>query len=275
MKENPAEILPALLPGAVYQESLDVEAIKPTMRTDRVFKVLYRGSPHIVDIEFESGSDTNMSARLYVYNAIFYLEYGLPVISIIVYPFRTAIAQSPLRIKSGEEEVVTFHFHTLPLFTLEAERYIQEHITCMYPLLPAMQGTNAEIIAQAMAELAALYREDEVSLSQQFVWMELLLERTTTIPLAEKAKIQERIKVYDPLWDEHPKVKKILKESKVQTLQEAIVNLVRARFPNLAEQAQKRVEQIDSPDALNFLLVEIGSAADETVARHILHPSAA
>jgi hypothetical protein len=275
VKENPAEILPALLPGAVYQESLDVEAIKPTMRTDRVFKVLYRGSPHIVDIEFESGSDTNMSARLYVYNAIFYLEYGLPVISIIVYPFRTAIAQSPLRIKSGEEEVVTFHFHTLPLFTLEAERYIQEHITCMYPLLPAMQGTNAEIIAQAMAELAALYREDEVSLSQQFVWMELLLERTTTIPLAEKAKIQERIKVYDPLWDEHPKVKKILKESKVQTLQEAIVNLVRARFPNLAEQAQKRVEQIDSPDALNFLLVEIGSAADETVARHILHPSAA
>jgi hypothetical protein len=275
VKENPAEILPALLPGAVYQESLDVEAIKPTMRTDRVFKVLYRGSPHIVDIEFESGSDTNMSARLYVYNAIFYLEYGLPVISIIVYPFRTAIAQSPLRIKSGEEEVVTFHFHTLPLFTLEAERYIQEHITCMYPLLPAMQGTNAEIIAQAMAELAALYREDEVGLSQQFVWIELLLEKTTTIPLAEKAKIQERIKMYDPLWDEHPKVKKILKESKVQTLQEAIVNLVRARFPNLAEQAQKRVEQIDSPDALNFLLVEIGSAADETVARHILHPSAA
>lgn len=81
--------------------------------------------------------------------------------------------------------------------------------------------------------------------------------------------------MYDPLWDEHPKVKKILKDSEVHTLQKAIVNLVKARFPNLAEQAQKRVEQIDSPDVLHFLLVEVGSAANETVARPILHPSAA
>src|SRR5579884_1079705 len=74
-----------------------------------------------------------------------------------------------------------FHFKTLPLFMQEAERYIQEHLTCMYPVLPAMQGANADLIAGAMAELASLYREDEVSLSQQLVWMELLLERTDTI----------------------------------------------------------------------------------------------
>lgn len=279
VKENPAEILPVLLPGAVYQESVDIEAIKPTMRTDRVFKILYRGAPHVLDIEFESGSDTNMPARLYAYNAIFYLEYGLPVISMIVYPFRTAIAQSPLRIKSGEEELVTFHFHTLPLFTLEAERYIQEHITCMYPLLPAMQGANAEVIAQAMAELAELYREDEVSLSQQFVWMELLLERTTTVSSEEKAKIQERIKMYDPLWEEHPKVKKIREESKqegeILALRNAVVRIVKKCFPNLEELAQQKVAQIESPEVLSYLLEEIAGAPDEAVARYILHPSAA
>lgn len=81
--------------------------------------------------------------------------------------------------------------------------------------------------------------------------------------------------MYDPLWDEHPKVKRIRAESEIKALQGAIINLVRARFPDLAEQAKKKVEQLDSPDTLNFLLVEIGSAADETVARHILHPSAA
>ena len=64
------------------------------------------------------------------------------------------------------EELIVFRFRTLPLFKLEAEHYIQEHLTCMYPLLPAMQGANAEVIGQAMAELANLYREDEVSLSQ-------------------------------------------------------------------------------------------------------------
>jgi hypothetical protein len=120
VKENPKEILPVLLPGAIFQEAVDVERIKPTMRTDRVFKVWYCGTLHILHIEFESGSDTNMPARLNAYNAILYLEYGLPVISIIVYPFRTTMATSPFEVESGDEKLVTFRFKTLPLFTQEA-----------------------------------------------------------------------------------------------------------------------------------------------------------
>jgi hypothetical protein len=72
-----------------------------------------------------------------------------------------------------------------------------------------------------------------------------------------------------------PKSEAKVCQIEINTLQSAIVNLVKARFPDLTEQAKKRVEQLDSPDTLNFLLVEIGSAADETVARHTLHPSAA
>lgn len=169
VKENPSEILPVIVPGAIFQEALDIEAIKPTMRADRVFKVLYRGTLHILDIEFETGTDTRMPERLLAYNAILHLEYDLPVVSMIVYPFRTTIAESPKSVMSGDEELIAFRFRTLPLFKLEAEHYIQEHITCMYPLLPAMRGANADIIAQAMTELASLYREDEVSLSQQFI----------------------------------------------------------------------------------------------------------
>jgi hypothetical protein len=60
IKENPQEILPILLPGAIFQEAIDIERIKPTMRTDRVFKALYRGALHILNIELETGSDGNM-----------------------------------------------------------------------------------------------------------------------------------------------------------------------------------------------------------------------
>lgn len=306
LRENPQDILPQLLPGAIFQEVVDIEAIKPTMRVDRVFKVLYNRALHIFHLELESGSDTNMPARLYAYNAIFYLEYGLPVISMVIYPFRTAMAKSPLVIKSGEEELTTFHFKTLPLFIQEAEHYVREHLTCMYPLLPAMQGANADLITQVMEELASLYREDEVSLAQQFVWMELLLERTDTITSLEKVKIREKLKMYDPLWEEHPKVKKIkaeaeavkaekeaeveaakaeaqaakaeaqaAKEAELTTLRKAIVNLVQVRFPNLTEQSQKKVEQLNSLDMLNYLLMEVAGAANETVARHILWPAVA
>jgi hypothetical protein len=189
------------------------------------------------------------------------------------------MAKSPLIIKSGDETLTTFHFKTLPLFTLEAEHYVREHHTCMYPLLPTMQGANANLITQAMEELASLYREDEVSLAQQFVWMSLLLERTTTISPAEKVKIQEQIKMYDPLWDEHPKVKKLREESeqegKVKILRKDIVRIVRTRFPDLAELAQQEVEKISNADVLDHLIDQLLGAPDETVARYILHPTAA
>ncbi|HEU5380465.1 MAG TPA: hypothetical protein VFV38_34000 [Ktedonobacteraceae bacterium] len=197
VKTQLARILPQLLPGAEYQAAIDIERIKPPMRVDRVFKILYRGELHIFHIEFESGADTKMPHRLLAYNSLLFYEYELPVISMIVYPFRTSMATSPLGIKNGDEELHTFHFRTLPLFRLEAERYIQEHLTCMYPLLPAMKGANAEIIKQAMVELAELYREDETTLAQEFTWMQVLLERTTTIPDEEKATIGEKLKMYD------------------------------------------------------------------------------
>ncbi|HXR65169.1 MAG TPA: hypothetical protein VN729_04560 [Ktedonobacteraceae bacterium] len=341
VKDNPAHIIPVLLPGATFQEALDIEAIKPTMRADRVFKIFYRDKIYILNIEFESGSDEKMRARLLAYNAILHLEYEIPVISLIVYPFRTTVAESPLVLLFGDDELLRFHFRVLPLFKQEADKYMREHLTCMYPLLPSMQGTNREVIISAMAELKALYREDEVSLAQQLVWMEVLLERTTTISAEEKVRIQEGIKMYDPLWEEHPKVKKIKAEAKAtveqakiearteverariearteverarteverarteakakaeaearaeaeraraeieakareasaNTLREDVVKIVQVRFPDLADLAQQAVAQIANPDNLNFLLVQVASATNETAARYILHPSAA
>src|SRR6266704_2853951 len=81
------DILPVLLPGAVYQETLDIEQIRPTMRADRVYKILYRGELHILDVELQTGDDEHMISRLLAYHAILYQEYELPVISLVVYLF--------------------------------------------------------------------------------------------------------------------------------------------------------------------------------------------
>jgi hypothetical protein len=265
------------------EETLNVEIIRPTMRVDKVFRVNYRGEDHILHIEFESGADNDMPSRLLAYNTVLHYEYHLPVISMIVYPFNTKIAESPLRVKSGQEEIIVFHFLILPLFTMDAEYYVREHLVCMYPLLPTMQGADNTIIGKAMDELAEMYREDEVTLSQQFVWMNLLLERTETISPQEKYKIQERLNMYDPLWEEHPKVKKIQAESKakgreegeIRALQSALVTIVKARFPTLAELAHQKVAQINNPGALNLLLEQISTAPDEKMVRFLLSPSAA
>jgi hypothetical protein len=204
---------------------------------------------------------------------VLYRDHGFPVISIIVYPFRTAMAESPLVIKSGSKNIITFEFEKLPFFLQEAEYYVREHITSMYPVLPTMKGSNHVLMKQAMDELAALYQEDVVSLAQQFVWMELLLERTETIAPPEKAEIQKELKMYDPLWENHPKVKKIRTESEVKALQSAVVTIVKARFPALAELAQQKVAQINTPEVLNYLLEQIAAEPDEAVVRALLRPT--
>jgi hypothetical protein len=275
VQEQARDILPVFLPGAMYEETLNVEIIRPAMRVDKVFKVMYRELDHILHLEFESGSDNDMPSRLLTYHAVLYQEHHLPVISMIVYPFRTRMAVSPWREMSREETLLTFHFLTLPLFTLDAERYVREHVLCMYPLLPTMQGATGALIGQAMDELAELYQDDEVTLAQQFVWMELLLERTDTVSAQEKQIIQERLDMYDRLWEESPKVQKIRAESEVQAMQRMLVSVVKARFPALTQLAQEQAVQINSPDTLDLLVQKIATAPDEDMVRWLLSPTAA
>lgn len=86
--------------------------------------------------------------------------------------------------------------------------------------------------------------------------------------------------IYGNFIDSDPEIlpgKPRIKDTRisVEHILNELVDLVKARFPNLVEEAQQKVKQVDNPDVLNFLLVGIGSAANEVAAHHLLHPSAA
>jgi hypothetical protein len=276
--QQPYDILPLLLPGAVYEKTLTVETSRSMMRADKVFKILYSGEEHILHLEFQTGSDAKLRSRLLVYNSVLYQDYQLPVLTIVIYPFQAAPAESPLSIVSNKKEVLTFHFRTLSLFTLDAEKFVQEHRACMYPILPTMRGVHAELILQVMQELIELYRDNEVNLAQQYAWMTILLERTGTIEPLEKEKIQERLSMYDQLWEESPRVQKMKEqvreqvraETEARTLRRALVSMVRARFPSLTEFAQQQVELFDNPGALDLLIQQVAKAPDANAVRWLL-----
>src|SRR5258708_3314322 len=248
------------------------------MRADKVFKVIYNGEDAILEIEFESGTDSDLPSRLLIYNAVLYQEHKLPVITIVVYPFRVTIAKSPLEVRLGVRNILTFHFQVLPLFQLDAEQFVRKHIVCMYPLLPTMQSVNHEMIKQVMDELIALYREDEVTLADQLVWMSLLLERTDTIPPQEKSEIERQLHMYDQLWEESPRIKqeraKSRTEGELQAEQTMFVNIVSARYPGLTELAKQQAAQIDNPAALDILAQKVVIAPDENIARLLVSPTA-
>jgi hypothetical protein len=72
IQQHVEDIVPILLPGVSYAATLDIERIRPTLRVDRVYRIVYRGEEHILHLEFESGQDNDMASRLLTYHAILY-----------------------------------------------------------------------------------------------------------------------------------------------------------------------------------------------------------
>lgn len=314
--EQIAEILAPLLEGVVhskdivFEQELTVEVLRPTMRADKVFRARYLGQPHIFHLEYQSGSDAEIVYRVLVYNAGILWDYHLPVISVIIYLFRSTVPVPPLQVMSGEDSLINFKYYVLPLWELNAERYVREHIVSMYPLLPTMKGANAELLSQAIQELAAYYKHDESRLARRLVWLGILLRRADTVSPLDKAKVEERLTMFESLWDEDPKIQKYLAdkvneragqieqgmkqrleqgkavgrtegkaegkaEGEMLASQRLVVEYVQLRFPMIAELAQQKVTQIKQVEALDRLFRLTVNAPDEATARWVLDNYAA
>ncbi len=96
--------------------------------------------------------------------------------------------------------------------------------------------------------------------------------------------------MYDELIEQDPKMKRIRAESeargrseglargrsegriegRAEGLQEAVVTVVKGRFPALVELAQSNVMKVTKPDALDLVLQAITQAHDERTARLLL-----
>lgn len=140
----------------------------------------------------------------------------------------------------------------------------------MYPLLPVMQGASHELLVKAMDELAETYRNDEISLSRRFVWMELLLQRSDTVPVEEKREVQRRLSMFDQLWEDHPKIQQIRADSELRTLRRTLVSVVKARFPEIETFAQQRVMQIRNPDVIELMIQRVSTAPNADFVRWLL-----
>ncbi|MBO0784085.1 MAG: hypothetical protein J2P37_35210, partial [Ktedonobacteraceae bacterium] len=285
LNEHIGELLPQFLTGAVYQNRLDVTIIRPTMRSDRVYRVIYHDKPHIVHFEIQIGYEKKFPARLHVYNSVLNYDHTLPVITIVIYPFRVAMASSPYLIQSGERLIDRFEFVTVPLFEQDARKFVRNQVLSMYPLLPTMQYVDQKLIQQVMTELAAFYGENEYALGRQFKWLRLCLNRTDTISDMEKERIQEVLMMYNRLWEEDPDVQRTRavgrnegiivgrNEGKLENQREMILLLVEKRFPHLKEMAEQHIAQIGELSELRSLFDRLLLETSEETVHTLLQPS--
>jgi len=279
-KEDFASILPHILEEAQYISSLDIEILRAPMRVDRVCLIRYKGRIHILHLEFQAGPDDDMAHRLHVYHANIWRDHKLPVITIVIYLFECSLPESPLIETDADGEVLRFRFHVLALWLLDARKYVQKHAISMYPLLPTMEYADASMLLQAIEEMVQYYQDNETKLGFRLLWFKTFLERTTTVSLEDKNKVEERLDTLDQLLEQSSFVLKQRERGKeeggLQMAQQILIDLVNIRYPTLAELAQNRAEHTKEPDALREVINLIVAAPDENIARFILStPSAA
>ena len=274
LNEDAPAILPLLLPGVEVLEILDVEILRSPMRTDRVYRVLYRGKPHIFHLEFQAGRDDKMAFRMAVYHTQLLEKYELPVISMVVYLFKTTIVTSPLQEFSGTEELLRFNFRVLPLWDMDGRQYVEQHKVSMYTLLPMMQNVNDTILLQAIDELIEYCKGDEAKLDRRLLWLSIFLRRAKVMPPLEKQRVQERLKMFDELLEQDEFVQKQRErgqqEGAVKDAQEVLVNYISIRYPSLIDLARQRAEKTSQQAVLQNILNMLFAAPDEATARFIL-----
>lgn len=277
-KNDAANILPHLLPGTIWQETLDIEVLRSPMRVDRVYRVLYRGKVYILHLEFQASTDSKMAHRLLIYHANVWNDHKHPVITIVIYLFKSSVPTSPLQeFGENDEEILTFHFKVMTLWTETADYYMKHKLVSVYPLLPAMEYTDTAILLKAIDEMVEYYQGDETELSQQLLWFKIFLARTDTIPEEEKKKVEERLDVFEQILEESSYVQKqrAIGEAKgeAKTLRKMLVKIVTARYPALTELAQEYANHTQQVEKLDELITTLSSGLDEGRVRLLLSRS--
>src|SRR5258708_13749908 len=275
MGDRAAEIIPQFLPEAELVSAENVEIKREVVRSDLVYRIEYKGKDHILNLEIQTKSDSEMVFRILLYHRELHLEYRMPVISIVLYLFEANVPEPPFRELSGdEEEILTLHYRVLALWTMDAREYVKKRIIGMYTFLPGMKGANAALLLQAIEDMNQRYpRPLFVRHLRRF---KKILQRSGTVSVQDKQIVEAKMhEHYDSFVDEDPEVQERVARGKIEALQEMALEAVKNKYPPLVELAQEQVVRIKQPEALRQLVILIFNAPDQGTARWLLNNIAA
>ncbi|GAC1393594.1 MAG: hypothetical protein NVSMB38_22300 [Ktedonobacteraceae bacterium] len=268
-----AVILPRLIEGIKLISEQNVEIDRTTLRADLVYNVLYEGEPHILNLELQTGADTDMPKRMLTYHVGLLVKHNVPVLSVILYPFETTLPEPPFIERSGTRALLQFDYRVLPVWKQDAQQIVQDHVIPMYTLLPVMRNASVPLLVEAMKEMRQYYTP--ARFGNHFARFKRFLQRSTTLTEQEKQMVNNELYEYDSLLDENPEIQERVAKGETKGAQKIVTDMVEFRFPTLAEEAHKHVMSIQSVDMLSQLAKQIAVAKDEQTARWVLETYAA
>lgn len=299
LQNQTVEKLNFFVEGIESARELSEKALKPSLNVDGAYLITQNRVEKVLHVEFETDPASDMPHRMHEYCGILYRKYKKTIISLVVCPFRTSIADPPLLMMDEGKETLVFHYRVMRLWQYNAYKMLEQHLVLLYALLPTMEDANYEILSQALDEMKEYYEGQPKELATHLLWFDTLLWRTDTVSSEDQWRTKKKMDEVDDFLAQSPYVQKKKREGReegleigreegreigreegheeglAEGLQKAFVTIVQGRFPPLAELAQERVSQVTKPDKLDLLLKQIVTISDETTARWLLSTIAA
>jgi hypothetical protein len=208
-----------------------------------------------------------------VYHLELFIKYRLPVLSVVLYPFETTIAEPIFQEEGVDEILLAFKHRVVRLWTIDAVPFLQRRVISMYTLLPAMKGITAPMLLQAIAEMEQAYTGEH--LRRHLRRFLTILRRSKTLSAPDKQIVEARMQSYDSLLESDPEIQQKIAESQIQGQRRIVMVLVEARFPALVEIVQQHVVRMSKEEQLDQLTKIIALAPDEKTARWAINTLAA
>lgn len=269
MDDQAAEMLPEILPECTLLGEQNAEIARTNLRPDLVYLIQYRGLHHILNLELQTNTDSDMAYRMLLYHVELFGKYRLPVISMVMYPFETSLTEPVFSEESGSEILLEFHHRVLRLWSLEAEQYVRKRVVSMYTLLPAMKGVNASLLLQAIDEMELKYTR--TGFVRHLVRFRTILRRSMTLSIQDKQIVEDHMDItYDSLLDEDPEIQERVAKAEIVGQQKAVLDFIEVKFPSLVQVAREQVVRLNNPEELSRLMKQIALAPDEATVRWVL-----
>ena len=290
---EPQDMVSWLMPGAIFVERVSLE-LKLTpeqqalmkMRTrhcDLLYKILIYGMVVLLHIEFQKRARSDMAKRVWEYNVMASLMYGVPVYSIVIYLTATGkVPESPLEWGlDAFEKIHIFCFRNIKLAETYSEELTRTGLVGVLPMcILTRDGRAHEKAAELFSKLKG--RKDLLTLALTLASM-VYTSNEDLDWLRKEVNMMEDM-ISDTWFYQHILEKGLAKgevkgEAKglekgrhegLEALQQAVVNIIQARFPDMTPQAQKLVTPVINFQLLQQLIVNVSVARDAVEVAQLL-----
>lgn len=288
---SPQQFLDWIAKGATFLHFEPTEVFKPKeeeepLRADRYLAVELNGQQGIVHVEIQSGPDARMDERLLAYNFGFTQNDPLhrTVHSCVIYLRPVSNPPQPplVRIFITGREIMRFDYDSIELAEMEAEELLNLGLPGILPLLPLTKGgsehervltmfdrlqqtTRTDLIVVGATFASLAYGQDNRAeqdwLRKVIQDMQDIIQQTPLYQFWTREALEEGLKA--------GKAEGLL-EGKLAGMRQTLVSIVRARFPRLAGLARTQAAQINDPDVLDDLIIQISTASKAQEVRRAL-----